>query len=227
MSDGGGRDRPSGAPRVLLLLGAGGHARVAGEAALAGGRYDRVRFRDDRPDLNLGWQGYRLEGSIREWLDAGAADADGADVFVAIGANDARAGLLGELRSRNRTAATLVHPRAYVAPTAAVAAGTIVCAGAVVGTDVEAGVGLIANTSAVVDHDCRLGDCVHVSPAAALGGAVRVGDRSWIGIGACVREGVSIGADVIVAAGATVVADVADGIVVAGTPATPLRRGGR
>jgi len=51
---------------------------------------------------------------------------------------------------------------------------------------------------------------------------VRVGDLSWIGIGASVRQLVRIGGGVMVGAGAVVIADVPDGVTVAGVPARVL-----
>jgi acetyltransferase-like isoleucine patch superfamily enzyme len=77
----------------------------------------------------------------------------------------------------------------------------------------------IINTGATVDHDCILGDGVHVSPGAHLAGSVHVGNESWIGIGAAVREGIRIGAGVMVGAGAVVISDLADGVKVMGNPA--------
>ncbi|AFY74181.1 isoleucine patch superfamily enzyme, carbonic anhydrase/acetyltransferase [Synechococcus sp. PCC 7502] len=50
-----------------------------------------------------------------------------------------------------------------------------------------------------------------------------IGRGSLIGIGAIILEGVSVGAGSIVGAGAVVTKDVADGIIVAGIPAKPMR----
>ena len=44
---------------------------------------------------------------------------------------------------------------------------------AVLHADAQVGRGCIVNSAAVVEHDCRLGDWVHVSPGAALGGGAR------------------------------------------------------
>ena len=44
-----------------------------------------------------------------------------------------------------------------------------------------------------------------------------------MGVGSAVRPGVRIGADATVGAGSAVVADVPDGVVVAGTPARALK----
>lgn len=79
--------------------------------------------------------------------------------------------------------------------------------------------GAIINTGASVDHDCSLGDAVHVSPGAHLAGEVCLGDRSWMGIGSSVRQMVKIGCDVMVGAGAAVVADIPDACLAIGVPA--------
>ena len=75
------------------------------------------------------------------------------------------------------------------------------------------------NTSASIDHDCVLGECVFIAPGARLGGNVRVGDLSFIGIGASVLPGCALGRNVTVGAGAVVIGDVPDNVTVVGVPA--------
>ena len=48
---------------------------------------------------------------------------------------------------------------------------------------VTIGCGCIINTGAVVEHDCGIGDGVHLCPGTTLGGTVVIGDRSWICLG--------------------------------------------
>ena len=87
--------------------------------------------------------------------------------------------------------------------------------------------GVIVNTHASIDHDCRIGAFAHVAPGVALAGDVTVGEGALIGIGAAVVPGRTIGAWSTVGAGASVVGDVAPGETVVGVPARPLRRGQR
>lgn len=96
-------------------------------------------------------------------------------------------------------------------------------AGAVVNAGVRINPGAILNTCCSIDHDCLLGDAVHISPGARLAGGVQVGDLSWIGIGASVRQLICIGQRVMVGAGSAVVGDIPDDVTVAGVPAKRMR----
>ncbi len=65
-------------------------------------------------------------------------------------------------------------------------------------------------------------DYVTVGHNAVIHG-LRIGRGSLIGIGAIILEGVTVGLGSIVGAGAVVTKDVADGIIVTGVPAKPMR----
>ena len=82
---------------------------------------------------------------------------------------------------------------------------------------------MIVNTGAIVDHECRLGDGVHVGPGARLAGCVEVGERSFIGTGAVVLPRVVIGCGAVIGAGAVVTRNVPSGVVSIGSPAKPMR----
>jgi UDP-perosamine 4-acetyltransferase len=75
-----------------------------------------------------------------------------------------------------------------------------------------------------VEHDCRIGDHVHISPGVLLGGAVTVRDYAHIGIGAIILPGIEIGEGAMVGAGAVVRESVPVGVTVVGIPARSLVR---
>jgi UDP-perosamine 4-acetyltransferase len=116
----------------------------------------------------------------------------------------------------------LVHPDAYVAPSASLGAGAQVLPKASVGADVSVGRGVLVNAGAVVEHDCVLAECVVVDPGAVLAGRVKVGAGAEIGSGATVVPDVEIGPGAMVGAGAAVIGPVAAGETVVGVPARPL-----
>jgi sugar O-acyltransferase (sialic acid O-acetyltransferase NeuD family) len=208
----------------LLLLGAGGHARVVAETALSTCRFSRIAFLDDRctgpaqlPD-QLGWpvigpSTAALDPQIRHQFPA---------ALVAIGSATVRLHWLPRLAAAGYELPIVIHPTAWVSPSALIGIGSVVFAQAAIQAQAVIGSGAILNTGCSVDHDAQLGDGVHICPGARLAGEVQVGDRSWIGIGASVIQQIRIGADVTVGAGAAVVRDLPDGVTALGVPARVL-----
>jgi len=204
---------------ALLILAAGGHAKVVAETALAAGAATHIAFLDDRP-LNpvLGWPvlgplEQALEPSIQEHFPA---------ALVAIGHAATRLRWLTQLHSAGYELPLLIHPSAWVSPSAQIGPGSVVFAHATVQAQAVIGTGAILNTGCSVDHDAQLADGLHICPGARLAGEVHVGARSWIGIGATVIQQVRIGADVTVGAGAAVLRDLPDGVTAVGVPARVL-----
>jgi len=81
----------------------------------------------------------------------------------------------------------------------------------------------ILNTRSSIDHDCNIGNFVHIAPGVTLSGGVRVGHRSLIGVGATLIQSTTVGSDCIIAAGAVVVTDCIKAGIYVGCPATLIR----
>ena len=81
------------------------------------------------------------------------------------------------------------------------------------------GEGCIINTACSIDHDCKLGNFVHVAVGAHLAGSVTVGERTWVGAGATISNNISICGECMIGAGAVVVKDIAENGTYVGVPA--------
>jgi sugar O-acyltransferase (sialic acid O-acetyltransferase NeuD family) len=205
----------------LVIIGAGGHARVVLDAArtmdvtIAG-------FVEPESSSEL-IDGVAIVGTDR---DLGRIRASGATHgVVGVGSvqpGTRRAELFARLNEAGLDGAVIVHRAATVSPRASIGAGSVVLARAVLNPGVAIGRNAIVNTGALIEHDCVIGDHAHVSPGAVLGGGVRVGEHSHVGIGATVIQGIVIGARAFVAAGAVVTRDVPNDSRVAGVPAARM-----
>lgn len=202
--------------RKLLILGAGGHGLVVADAAIKMGVWSEVNFLDDNENLKLQIPNIAVIGNISELKKFKKKYQD---VFIAIGDNCHRLKLLRELVADGISVPVIKHPSSIISSCSELASGCFLAANSVLGVGAKLGLGCIINSSATVDHENILADCVHISPGAHLGGGVKVGECSWVGIGASIREQVSIGANVMVGAGAAVIGDVEDNLQVVGVPA--------
>ncbi|TVR29482.1 MAG: acetyltransferase [Spirochaetaceae bacterium] len=207
----------------LIILGAGGHARACGEIAERSGRFAAIAYAD-----NALPKGTPLAGGAVEYSDAelGAVDTGLYQAFVGVGqitSAEVRVRLFELLKQLGFHCALLQGSGAYVASSAAVGEGTLVGHMAVVNSGARIGMNCIINTHAVVEHDARIGDHVHLSSGAIINGESIVGTRCMIGSHATVNQGLRICDDVIVGAGATVVKNIEQPGVYVGTPARKLR----
>lgn len=205
-------------PIKCLVLGAGGHAKVAIDACRRAHPDAEIEVRDDDAKKN----GMMLIG-VRVTAPIGEAVRLRRACHVAIG-NNAHRRKLGEAIERaGGSLLAIVHPAAQVSAHARIEPGALVTATAVVAPQARVGRGAIVNHGAIVDHDCEVGDWSHIAPCAVLGGGVHVGASCLVGSGAVVLPGITIGDGATVGAGAVVTKDVAPGAAVAGVPAKEIR----
>ena len=218
------------APRAsrFVVVGAGGHGRVVADLVRALG-HELAGYADaDARKLGLvvDGTGARVVLSQVELLScihgAGSWPCAVDAIALGIGDNAIRASLLDQLGAAMLP--PLVHPGAWVSPSARVGSGCVVLAGAVINSGAVLAGGVIVNSRVTVEHDCVIGRAAHLSPGATLCGGVRVGDGSWVGAGAVIIPGRGVGTASVVGAGAVVIRDVPDGETVVGNPARPIPR---
>lgn len=190
----------------IVIIGAGGQGRVCADIARLMG-YAEILFLDDSAANAAG----KINDYPRYLQDA--------DFFVAIGNGSVRRRLQTMLEENGASIATLIHPNATVAQDVPIGQGTAVMAGAVINPGASVGRGNIINTCASVDHDCRVGDYLHIAVGARICGTVCLEDDSWIGAGAVVIQNLSVCAGCMIGAGAVVVRSITEKGTYLGVPA--------
>ena len=160
----------------VLVIGAGGHGRVAADILLAAAeRFGLVPvgFADDRPELT----GVRVLGlpvlGTLEQIRLHPHDG----IVVAIGDNAVRQRLVLAFEAAGEHLVTIRHPFSSVADGVRVADGCMISAGAVITPGVSIGRGVIVNTNASIDHDTTVEEFAHVAPGSVVGARVTIGAR--------------------------------------------------
>lgn len=200
----------------VIVVGAGGHARVCIEALFDSG-FDVVGC-VSRDGAGVSGLPCRVLGRDEELVEL-AARIGVQHVFVGVGDNHTREFITARCRAAGLAGVNAVSRFAMVSAAAELGVGVAVLPGAVVNPSAIVADGAIVNTRASIDHDVYVGPFAHVAVGASLAGGVTVGERALLGVGSCVVPLVRIGADAVVGAGAAVVRDVPAGATVLGVPA--------
>ncbi len=143
----------------LVLLGAGGYAQTLADLVAQIQAYEEVVFLDDNPSAK------NARGVCADYVKF---KDNNTAFYPAFGNNAVRMKWLKQLQSEGLTVPTLIHPRAYISPTAKLETGVVVLPLAVVNTNCHIKSGCIINCGAIVDHDCILEEGVHLSIGALV-----------------------------------------------------------
>lgn len=193
----------------IIIVGAGGHAKVVCETILESNQDWSVRFVDDSKTGDL--LGFPIVAPIAN------LDLREHCCHLAIGDNSVRRKF--KLKWERANYFTVVNKHAVVSPYASIGQGCFIAAGSIIAVDAKIGVSCIVNHGAVVDHDCDIGDFCHIAPNATLGGGVTLGEGVLVGANATILPGLTIGDWVTIGAGAVVTKNQMGKLTVKGNPA--------
>jgi UDP-perosamine 4-acetyltransferase len=188
--------------KPIVLVGAGGHARVVRdllntlERSIRG--YCAIEPEGDLPYL----------GNDEQLLDT----VSPSDVYLVNGigavspqANEHRDKIFLKFKQHGFSFITLIHPSAVVSSSVTLEEGVQIMAGVVIQTHVNVGPNTIINTSSSIDHDCILGKSVHIAPGVTLSGNVKIGAFSHIGVGATIIQNITVKESTLLRAGTTLI----------------------
>lgn len=210
------------ATRPVIVLGAGGHAKVAIAALQAAGVEIVGAADSDAATHGKSILGVKVLGGDEAVMKRNKDEIALVNGVGSTQPSPRRRDVFERFKQAGYGFRAVMHPSAMVGPEVDIGEGAQIMAGAVIQPGCRIGTDAIVNTRASVDHDCVIGAHAHVAPGAVLGGGVRVGEGAHIGAGSTVIQNISVGAGALVSAGAAVVADVAAGGRVAGVPARKM-----
>lgn len=195
--------------KTIAIYGASGHGKVVADIAKTNG-YDQVIFIDDGDNEYITFEEYIKLYNY--------------PIALGIGNNKIRKMVYEKIKAENLEVKTLVHERSIIANDVTLNEGVVIMPGVVINIGSTIGIGSIINTSSVVEHDCQIGEFVHIAPNASLAGDVHIKDMVLVGIGSSIIQGKTIGKNSVIGAGSAVISDIPDNVVSYGVPAKVIQK---
>jgi UDP-perosamine 4-acetyltransferase len=203
----------------IIVIGGGGHAKVLISLLGKLGTYAVLGYTDNvRGEAVLAAKYLGEDGELGE-IKKKHPRAAAAIGFGGVEISEERARMKARLEALGYVLPAIVSPHAVVNEGVEIGKGTVVFDGVIIQTGTRIGECAILNTACSIDHDCVIGDFVHIAPGVTLSGGVKVGRNCIVGAGATVIQYRTVGADCLIGAGATVIEDCLEPGVYVGTPA--------
>ena len=205
--------------RPIIIIGAGGHAKVLLDTLLLNGEAVLGLTEFDAEKWNTSVLGVSVIGNDDVILSHSPDEIFLVNGMGSVGSTKKRQEIYRSFKAKGYKFATVVHPSAIISPYVVLGEGVQLMAGCTINAGTVIGDDSIVNTRASIDHDVLIGEHVHIAPGTTISGGVKIGDGVHIGTGASVIQGVQIGTNSIVGAGAVVLTNLPNECLAYGVPA--------
>ncbi len=204
---------------VLGIYGSGGSGREAREVADLLGTWEEIVFIDDMAETGM----YKGLKRMPFEVFNQTYDKDIAEVIIAVGEPEYRISLYDRVEKKGYRFANVIHPNAWISPSATIGRGIIAKSGVLISSDakIEDNVGFEAY--AVVGHDCVVRKGCQISTNVAMGGGSEIGAGCYIGMNVAIKEKVKIGSNSVVGMGSAVQREIPENVIAMGNPARPMK----
>ena len=209
----------------LAIYGTGGTGREVHEIVSAVDpareRWEELVFVDDVTDAR------ELYGSrVMPFEElASLYGPDEVEFVIAVGEPASRELLFDRVAGRGYGFATVVHPSAFVSPSARLGRGVFVKMQSIVSAEAVLEDNVFVQADVIVGHDVHVGRHTQISAYSHIAGNAELGERCYLGVRASVREECRMGDDVVLAMGAVVMEKrVPSRVLAMGNPAKYVRR---
>ncbi len=210
-----------GKDRRILLLGAGGHCISVLDSLLTSGEYQTIGI-IDREKLEHGItsiMGIPIIGGDEDLL---RLQAEGySDAFITVGSvgnTHIRRNLYRKVKELGFHIPNIIDKTSILSGWTTLGEGIFIGKNVVINACSNVGNLAIINTSSTIEHECRIGDYVHIAPGCVVCGNVLIENDTHIGAGSVIRQGIHIGTDTIIGCGSIIVKDIDAKVTAYGNP---------
>lgn len=200
-------------PKKLIFIGAGGHGAELNDyinyinAQSPAAVYQIIGFLDDNPE---NYAHYRLSAPL---LGGILNHQIRKDCFYVMGiANlNYRKQFIELFLSEGATFETIVHPTAYISPSARLGQGLVIGPMANIGPNATVGDYTLINSRCSLGHDTVIGQFNFISPNVCFSGFTSIGNSNLFGINSATIPGITVGNNNKIMAGMVLDKNVGDG----------------
>lgn len=209
----------------LAIIGSGHLGLQVVHHAIQTRQFSIAGFYDDFQQVGTMVSGVPVLGNI---ANVSQAYSDGLfdTVIMAIGYNHLKfkQTVFHSLKDKNIPFATIIHPDAYIDPTAKIGAGSIIYPGCTIDMNVEVGENSLINCGCTIAHDSKIGESCFLSPEVKIAGFTHVSSLVILGIGSVIVDNIFITANTRVGAGSLVTKPITESGIYYGSPAKFIRK---
>lgn len=143
--------------------------------------------------------------------------------FIGIGDPFTRFKFFHLLKEAKLTLINIIDPTAMLSQNIELGEGIYIGKMCIINSDSKLNDAVVVNTRSLIEHGNRIGCCSNISTNVVLNGDVQVGDNTFIGSCTVVNGQIKIGSNSIIGSGSVVIRNIADSVVVAGSPTHFIR----
>jgi sugar O-acyltransferase (sialic acid O-acetyltransferase NeuD family) len=183
---------------LILLVGAGGHARASIDVIEQEGRFALKGLVGHAQEVGTQIFNYPVLGTD---ADLPALLSYCKNALVAVGhikTPEPRIRLFDLLQLNESVMPVIVSPHASLG------AGTIVMHGAIISAGAVVGKNCIINNRSLIEHEAIVASHCHISTGAIINGNANIGLGSFVGSGSIIKQGVRLGSGCVVDMGIAV-----------------------
>lgn len=205
--------------KKILLVGGGGHCKSVLDSLLLLNQFSEIGIIDVAENIGKKIMGVSIIGCDDNLVELFSRGYSFAFVTVgSIGNPMQRIKLFGNLVKIGFKMSNIIDPSATVSHFVKMESGIFIGKNAVVNSGSLINKCAIINSAAVVEHDCIIGEFVHIAPGAVLGGEVQIGANTHIGANSVIKQQIKIGSDSIIGMGSVVLKEIESNIIAYGNP---------
>lgn len=208
--------------KKILLIGGGGHCKSVLDSLYSKNYYDDIGIIDQKTDTDMVLKAPIIgtDEDLPVLFREGFREA-----FITIGSigdPSLRKKLFKKICDIGFDIPNIIDITASVSRNIRLGRGIFIGKKAVINAGAVIGNVSIINTGGIIEHDCQIGDFVHVAPGTTVCGNVTIGNDSHIGAGSTIIQGIQISKEVIIGAGSVVVNPIMDSGKYYGIPAKKM-----